>query len=266
MNSEASPSTAKTNSTPAEAPAKGAVLDYWNKEEVESMYDKHLLNAEISLVKSWIPRDAKLLDAGCGEGEGTLEYSRAAATVHAADFSATRLRKAEQLVGNAPNVQFRQVDFRQDYTLDSDYDVVVTQRFLINLMEWKEQQRVITRLIGSLKPGGRLLMLEGSQPGVDELNRFRAACGLPPIPVRWHNRFFDDQEVQQFVAESGWKLRAVQGLGGYFLLTRGVRPLLDSNLNWDCEFNRIAASSGLGELGAFDPVRFSRLKLWVVER
>jgi len=266
MNSEASPSTPKIKSTPAEAPAKGAVLDYWNKEEVESMYDKHLLNAEISLVKSWIPRDAKLLDAGCGEGEGTLEYSRAAATVHAADFSATRLRKAEHLLGNAPNVQFRQVDFRQDYALDSDYDVVVTQRFLINLMEWKEQQRVITRLIGSLKPGGRLLMLEGSQPGVDELNRFRAVCGLPPIPVRWHNRFFDDNEMQQFVAESGWKLRAVQGLGGYFLLTRGVRPLLDSNLNWDCEFNRIAASPGLGELGAFDPVRFSRLKLWVVER
>ena len=158
------------------------------------------------------------------------------------------------------------MDFRQDYALDSDYDVVVTQRFLINLMEWKEQQRVITRLIGSLKPGGRLLMLEGSQPGVDELNRFRAVCGLPPIPVRWHNRFFDDHEMQQFVAESGWKLRAVQGLGGYFLLTRGVRPLLDSNLNWDCEFNRIAASPGLGELGAFDPVRFSRLKLWVVER
>jgi SAM-dependent methyltransferase len=150
--------------------------------------------------------------------------------------------------------------------LDSDYDVVVTQRFLINLMEWDLQRRVITRLVSLLKPGGRLLMLEGSQPGVDELNRFRAACGLPPIPVRWHNRFFDDCEIQQFVADSGWKLKAVEGLGGYFLLTRGVRPLLDSVLNWDCEFNRIAASPGLGELGAFDSHRFSRLKLWVIER
>jgi ubiquinone/menaquinone biosynthesis C-methylase UbiE len=266
MKPEAPPSLPATDSAPAAAPPPGAVLDYWNQDGVESMYDKHLLNAEINLVKSWIPRDAKLLDAGCGEGEGTLEYSRVAATVHAADFSVTRLRKAEELLGNAPNVQFRQVDFRQPFTLDSDYDVVVTQRFLINLMEWEQQRRVITRLTGLLKPGGRLLMLEGSQPGVDELNRFRAACGLPPIPIRWHNRFFDDREMEQFIANSGWKLRAVQGMGGYFLLTRGVRPLLDSVLNWDCEFNRIAASPGLGELSAFDSLRFSRLKLWVVER
>jgi SAM-dependent methyltransferase len=260
MNTEVSPA------TPAATPTKGAVLDYWNKDDVESMYDKHLLNAEIRLVKAWITPEAKLLDAGCGEGEGTLEYARVAARVHAADFSVTRLRKAEELLGNAPNVQFRQVDFRQDFTLDSDYDVVVTQRFLINLMEWKEQQRVITKLVSLLKPGGRLLMLEGSQPGVDELNRFRAVGGLPPIPVRWHNRFFDDREMVDFISQNGWKLQAVQGLGGYFLLTRGVRPLLDKELNWDCEFNRIAASPGLTELVAIDPVRFSRLKLWVVER
>jgi ubiquinone/menaquinone biosynthesis C-methylase UbiE len=263
VESESAPATPGNGST--ESPATGRVLEYWNQEAVESMYDKHLLNGEISLLSSWIPPGAKLLDAGCGEGEGTLAYSRIAGTVHAADFSDTRLRKAELLLNHAPNVQFRLVDFRQDFSLDSDYDIVVTQRFLINLMEWEQQRRVITRLVALLKPGGRLLMLEGSKPGVDDLNRFRAACGLPPIPVRWHNRFFDDLEIQQFVAESGWKLHAVRGLGGYFLLTRGVRPLLDRELNWDCEFNRIAASSELAELNAFDSLRFSRLKLWVVQ-
>jgi len=265
MKTAESDSPANKKSTIPEASTKG-VLEYWNKDEVESMYDKHLLNAEINLIKSWVPRDAKLLDAGCGEGEGTLEYSRVAATVHAADFSATRLRKAEELLAKASNVTFRLVDFLEDFTVDSDYDVVVTQRFLINLMEWQQQRRVITRLVGSLKPGGRLLMLEGSQQGVDELNRFRAACGLPAIPIRWHNRFFGDDEMQNLVAENGWKLRVVAGLGGYFLLTRGIRPLLDKDVDWDCDFNRIAAGPALNELRAFDPVRFSRLKLWVIER
>jgi SAM-dependent methyltransferase len=243
-----------------------AILEYWNKEDVESMYDKNLLNSEINLIKAWIPRDAKLLDAGCGEGEGTLQYSRIAAVVHAADFSTTRLKKAAKLLGNASHVKFQQIDFRKDYKLDSGYDVAITQRFLINLMEWDLQQRTITNLVNALKPGGRLLMFEGSQQGVNELNRFRAAGGLPPIPIKWHNRFFDDNEVEQFVAKNGWKLRAVQGVGTYILLTRGIRPMLDSNLNWDCEFNRIAASPAMNELRAIDSVRFSRLKLWVIER
>lgn len=51
---------------------KNKTLEYWNKEDVESMYDKHLLNAEISIIKKHIPENIKLLDAGCSEGEGTL--------------------------------------------------------------------------------------------------------------------------------------------------------------------------------------------------
>src|SRR6266576_3192038 len=48
------------------------------------------------------------------------------------------------------------------------------------------------------KPGGRLLMLEGSKQGMDSLNEFRAAFGLNPIPVKWHNLFFDDEVLIRF--------------------------------------------------------------------
>ena len=51
------------------------VLEHWNRDDVESMYDKHLLNAEIELIKRRITPNTKILDAGCGEGEGTLAYS-----------------------------------------------------------------------------------------------------------------------------------------------------------------------------------------------
>jgi 2-polyprenyl-3-methyl-5-hydroxy-6-metoxy-1,4-benzoquinol methylase len=51
------------------------LLEYWDRDDVESMYDKHLLNREIELIRQRIPPNTKLLDAGCGEGEGTLVYS-----------------------------------------------------------------------------------------------------------------------------------------------------------------------------------------------
>ncbi|HYK20548.1 MAG TPA: hypothetical protein VEV42_07425, partial [Pyrinomonadaceae bacterium] len=159
----------------------------------------------------------------------------------------------------------KQVDFLGEYELDHDYDVVVSQRFLINLMEWKLQQQVLLDLTSMLKPGGRLLMLEGSRQGVDSLNQFRAAMGLEPIPVKWHNLFFDDRALIEFMREHGHQLLAEDGLGTYFLLTRGVRPVFDQTLDWDSEFNRRAAAAQTDELLQLGP-KFSRLKLWIFEK
>lgn len=242
------------------------VLEYWNDDNVESMYDKHLLNAEIDLIRKHIPEGAKILDAGCGEAEGTLVYSSVpGAVVHAVDFSETRLQKARERLAGTSNVTCKQVDFLGTYELDDDYDAVVSQRFLINLMEWKLQQSVLLNLAAMLKPGGRLLMLEGSRQGVDSLNEFRAAMGLEPIPVKWHNLFFDDGALVDFMNEHRYQLIAEEGLGTYFLLTRGVRPVLDQNLNWDSEFNRLAAAARTAELLQLGP-KFSRLKLWVFQK
>src|SRR5689334_9354412 len=242
------------------------VLDYWNDNNVESMYDKHLLEAEIDLLLKHIPAGAKILDAGCGEAEGTLAYSGVpGAVVHAVDFSETRLAKAKERLAGRANVFCKQVDFLGKYELDRDYDVVISQRFLINLMEWELQQRVLLDLTSMLKPGGRLLMLEGSQQGVHSLNELRAAMSLEPIPVKWHNLFFDDRRLIDFMQEHGCRLVNEDGLGTYFLLTRGIRPALDQKLNWDSDFNRLAASAQVAELLGFGQ-RLSRLKLWDFER
>jgi SAM-dependent methyltransferase len=242
------------------------VLEYWNDDNVESMYDKHLLNAEIELIRKHIPEGAKVLDAGCGEAEGTVVYSSVPGTVvHAVDFSETRLQKARERLEGRTNVTCKQVDFLGSYQLDDDYDVVVSQRFLINLMEWELQQRVLLDLAAMLKPGGRLLMLEGSRQGVDSLNEFRGSMELEPIPVKWHNLFFDDRALVDFMHEHAFQLVAEEGLGTYFLLTRGIRPVLDQTLNWDSDFNRLAAAEKTSELLQLGP-KFSRLKLWVFQK
>jgi ubiquinone/menaquinone biosynthesis C-methylase UbiE len=242
------------------------IKEYWNKDDVESMYDKNLLNLEIELIKQHIPPDSKVLDAGCGEGEGALEYSEIPGIViHAADFSETRLRKAEERLKNRLNVVLKQVDFSKRYSLDKDYDCIISQRFLINLMEWSLQKKVLLDLMTALKLGGKLLMLEGSKEGADSLNEFRLAWGLEPLDVKWHNLYFDDHELVKFMQSQGFSLVEEDGLGAYFLLTRGLRPIFDKQLNWDCEFNRLAASRKMKDLLKFNAM-FSRLKLWVFQK
>jgi SAM-dependent methyltransferase len=242
------------------------VLAYWNRQDVESMYDKHLLNAEIELIRGRISADAKILDAGCGEGEGTIVYSAiAGAVVHAVDFSETRLALARQRLGDRHNVIFEQADFLKGYAGDRDYDFIISQRFLINIMEWPRQQKILLDLMDALRPGGRLLMLEGSKQGVESLNNLRSLLNLEPIPVKWHNLFFDDEMLISFMEQHGYRLIEQDGLGTYFMLTRGVRPALDSKLDWDCEFNRLAVQPEAADLLGFR-TKFSRLKLFVFEK
>jgi ubiquinone/menaquinone biosynthesis C-methylase UbiE len=194
------------------------VLQYWERDEVESMYDKHLLTAEIAMIARKLKPGSRILDAGCGEGEGTLAYaSIPGTTVHGADISKTRLLKAQSRLSRMQNVSLKHVDFLQDeLPLDEDYNFVVSQRFLINLMEWELQKKVLRKLINILKPGGRLILSEGSIQGVNELNSFRAIFGLSPIPVKWHNLFFDDTSLISFMNSCGCSFIEYDGLGSYF--------------------------------------------------
>lgn len=187
------------------------------------MYDKHLLGLEIALIKDQIPAGSKVPDAGCGEAEGTEVYARIPGTkVHAVDLSETRLAKARSRLAHLKNVELKQVDFLSGYDLDFDYDCIVSQRFLINLMEWELQEKVIRDLFRRVKPGGKLLLLEGNLTGVNELNHVRHLMNLSPIPVKWHNRFFDDQQRKGLINELGGFLTAEKGLGTYFVMTRAI--------------------------------------------
>ena len=242
------------------------VLEYWNQQEVESMYDKNVINLEIELITSHLAPHSKILDAGCGEGEGTAVYAcLPGTTVHGADFSDTRLNKARTTLNGYKNVRLYQVDFLANYALDKDYDSIVSQRFLINLMEWELQQKVLLDLMGMLKKGGKLVMLEGCVQGVEELNLFRSYYGLEPIPVKWHNLFFNGNELKRFMSSHGFRLIEEDGLGDYFLLTRGVRPIFDSNITWDTPYNKTAASQSIRKLLHLRTT-CSRLKLWVFRK
>jgi len=55
-------------------------------------------------------------------------------------------------------------------------------------------------------------MLEGSKPGVDSLNELRSALGLEPIPVQWHNLFFDDDTLVGFMDRLGFSYPACRAL------------------------------------------------------
>jgi hypothetical protein len=125
-------------------------------------------------------------------------------------------------------------------------------------MEWKLQKKVITDLMELLKPTGKLLLFEGSEEGSEELNNLRAVFGLTPIPVKWHNLFFKDSLLTDFINNQGYEIINV-------FLTRGIRPYFDKNLDWNTPFNKISINIEMKNLLNFN-TKFSRLKLWVIKK
>ena len=105
--------------------------------------------------------------------------------MHAVDFSETRLRKAAKRLSDRNNVILKRVNFLEQYCLDQDFDIIVSQRFLINLKQWRLQKKVLLELMQMLKAGsGKLIMLEGSKQGVESLNQVHSAWGLDSIPSK----------------------------------------------------------------------------------
>jgi len=230
------------------------------------MYDKHLLGIETRLIKQHIDGNSSILDAGCGEGEGTAEYAKIpGVSVTGVDFSEVRLQFAAERTRNMPNVRLLQMDLMNDIVPERQYDVIISQRFIINILDWDQQKQVIRRLTSFLGHNGKLILLEGSKDGVNQLNNLRAAFGLEAIPVKWHNLFFDDDALTAFCLDLKLRLAATNGMGTYFALTRAVRPAIENQTNWDCEFNRLAATDDARKHLNIDN-RFSRLKLWVFQK
>ncbi|PIP52054.1 hypothetical protein COX09_03660 [Candidatus Beckwithbacteria bacterium CG23_combo_of_CG06-09_8_20_14_all_47_9] len=225
------------------------VHKYWENQNNPSMEDKFLLNLEINLIKKQLG-PGKILDVGCGEGEGTYAYSKIKGVIiEGIDYSETRLKMARK---NFPGINFKKIDLLQKYKLNK-YDYIISQRCLINLINWTQQKKVIKDLIALLKPNGKLILLEGSKQGVIELNKFRAKLNLKPISIRWHNKFIDDNNLINA------KFVLTGNLGGYFLLTRGISPFFKPNPNWNCTFNKLATKIEMDS-------KFSRLKLWIYQK
>ena len=245
---------------------KNTILSHWNSKETESMYDKFLLNLEIDLISKFIDSGTKILDAGCGEGEGTLAYSRIPGTdIHAADFSDTRLSMAKKRLGEVNNISFHKVDFSEKFSFNTDFDYVISQRFLINITDISLQYNILLNLTKFLKPGGKLILLEGYSQGVEELNIVRKNFGLDAIPVQWHNLFFDNEKLISFLRENKLTLIAEDGFGEFFLLTRCLKPAITNDINWDNPFNKLSCNSELKMLLKLNQ-KFSRLKLWVFQK
>lgn len=210
-----------------------AIQEYWEQPTTVSIIDSNLHELEIAAaLRHLMPTDC-LADVGCGNGEATVRYAQKVRQCIGLERSAHMRRQAERHAAsaNTTNVAFREFDILTSPIPEGEFDVLVSQRMLINLASWNEQMEGIRNLHRMLKVGGRAILIENTNDGFQAMNQLRVDMGLAPVPQHWHNRFFDDDEFASFI-RGGFQLLDFQDFGLYYLLTRVYTQLFASFEGW----------------------------------
>ena len=144
---------------------------------------------ELQFVFRNIERGSRLLEVGCGNGYVTQQLRQRVAFVDAFDFAENMVERGKQTYGETNN------RFFHDSVLDpkntkGPYDIVVCIRVLINLRNLEEQVSALRNIAALVKPGGKLILIEGYREGFDTISKFRTGLGMPalrPAPINYYS-------------------------------------------------------------------------------
>jgi len=175
---------------------KGDVQAFWNSRAGLGQWagtrDVTAKQLEMEALAAQVRDGMRVLEVGCGNGITALEIARRHhVRIVAIDFAedmisaARKLAEGQELKGA---VEFKVGDVRQMAGIAERFDLIYTERVLINLPDWPAQRQALADVTAVLAPGGVYAMCENSQDGLDCLNNLRARAGLPAIQPPWHNR------------------------------------------------------------------------------
>jgi ubiquinone/menaquinone biosynthesis C-methylase UbiE len=213
---------------------------------------------ELKTLAEFVRPGMKVLDAGCGNGVAAIEIARRfQVDIMAIDYAADMVEAASQTASTVPlvgSIQFKEGDVTSLHGLPQDFDLIYTERVIINLPDWEAQKKAITGLIGLLRVGGMFAMLENSQDGLDKINVLRQQVGLQPVTAPWHNRYLKDSELQTLSVAGVVLEKVIFHSSTYYFLSRVVNAWLAAREgkepDYDSPVNELALQlPAIGDLG-----------------
>lgn len=248
------------------------VLAFWNERAAlgaaAGTNDLTAKQLEMEALKAFIKPEQSILDAGCGNGTTALYIAgQHPVKVHGMDFSPEMVAAAnaelEKRHLTDSQVSFSVGNVKEAAALPERYDIVLTERVLINLSSWEEQREAIRGLIGLLKPGGKYLMCENLRDGLENLNVLRERVGLPTIQSPWHNRYLQRDELATI--DFADKVEEVDFSSPYYFMSRVVNAWLareeGREPSYDAPVNRLGLL--LNDVPALRGLDVGQTRLWV---
>jgi ubiquinone/menaquinone biosynthesis C-methylase UbiE len=183
--------------------------------------------------------DPKILEIGCGNGYTAAKINKAFnVELTGIDFCKDLIKIARKR--GLKNTEFKAGNVLQIPFPDETFEIIFTERCLINLESWEKQKRALSEIHRVLKNGGVYIMIEAFTDGLRDLNAARSALGLEPIGQPFHNKYIEKARFVSFMKgrfklfsekhqEYAPKLRT-NFLSSYYFGSRVVYPALAADL------------------------------------
>ncbi|MDO8264859.1 MAG: class I SAM-dependent methyltransferase [Candidatus Parcubacteria bacterium] len=245
------------------------IRKHWNSEAekhedpMETMLDKILNKMELNSIAKYLPVGKKILDAGCGNGHSMILLAKARKSqFFGCDYADKAVFRAKQGLEKESaelqkRVSFSVGDIRNLPFKNNTFDAATTDRVLINFLNINQQIVAAKEISRVLKKGGRYIMCEDSQEGMDNINKLRKIVGLEPLQIQWHNLFINEKKflakVRRFL-----KLEAIDNFSStYFIGSRIFNAKLAAMDGKKPEFNHQInqIASQLPPIGDYSPLK-----------
>jgi SAM-dependent methyltransferase len=257
------------------------ILEHYRKqaeahqlEPTSTMADETTRNLEVSAILACLDHaltqlgpNSRLLELGCGNGYllSILSDRLPGLQLTGADYSEDMVALAASR--SIPNCEVRREDVRALTVPSESFDLVVTERCLINLLEPSEQELALAEISRVLKPGGFAVLIEAFTDGLENLNRARTELGLDENKVPYHNLWFDKE---RFVGALAGSCREVEPdgagslpprnfLSSHYFISRVLYPAVTRReVLYNTEF--VKFFQFLPPQGAFSPIQLFYLQ------
>ncbi len=149
-------------------------------------------------------RDVEILEVGCGNGHNCFALSELLPNFKFAglDYSEEMVRNANRIKELSP-LKYPKINFylgdvlnlEKSKDLQDNYDIIFTDRCLINLKSAESQIAGINQILSRLRRGGYFIMLENSVQNYARQNEGRRSVGLPERRPVEYNLFIDEDTI-----------------------------------------------------------------------
>jgi 2-polyprenyl-3-methyl-5-hydroxy-6-metoxy-1,4-benzoquinol methylase len=194
-----------------------------------TMEDQVIRNAEIKFftmeLKNQFPEgNFSLLDAGCGNGYllSILRQEFPKARLFGLEFTPELWEIAS--LRKLPKVEIINHDLRKnDWFSKKKFDVIITERVIINILDRKDQYTAIENLAAKLKVGGLYLHSESYRAPLEELNSARRENLLEEVEESYQNLYLKDtfaMNLKQYGLEAYETVVPENYLSTHFFVSR----------------------------------------------